>query len=322
MTQTSATGQETEAVLVGSLDAFALPDVLTLAATSGSHGRLAVTASGVDGHLWLEGGELTGFLAGDAATLTEAVFDLALVTDGWFSFFPGADAPAPTGRRRVSEVLAEVEPQVAEWHDLTGRVSLDGLVHLSPKAPGAEVQIRADQWHLLTTISTTGCRVRDVLDAMGSEYVVALRLVCELLDCGLIETLEVPSSGDHVPPAGCPHGQRTGHRLPRGLLGASETRRDLGHGQPARPSLGGRGPAPAHLDRPLDPPAARTRAGLLPERLVRLGERRSHPRTRLRNPRIPSHPSPAPITTSTPRLTGHGMCSRLGVMAPRNPSLT
>jgi hypothetical protein len=201
MTQKSATGQETEAVLVGSLDAFALPDVLTLAATSGSHGRLAVTASGVDGHLWLEGGELTGFLAGDAATLTEAVFDLALVTDGWFSFFPGADAPAPTGHRRVSEVLAEVEPQVAEWHELTARVSLDGLVHLSPNAPGAEVQIRADQWHLLTTISTTGSRVRDVLDAMGSEYVVALRLVCELLDSGLIETVEAPPSGDHIAPS-------------------------------------------------------------------------------------------------------------------------
>jgi hypothetical protein len=201
MTQTSAPGQETEAVLVGALVTFALPDVLTLAAASGLTGRLAVTAPGVDGHLWLEEGELAGFMAGDAATVTEAVFDLALVADGWFSFYPGGEAPAPTGRRQVSEVLAEVEPQVAEWHDLTGRVSLDGLVHLSPNAPGAEVQIRADQWHLLTTISTTGSRVRDVLDAMGSEYVVALRLVCELLDSGLIETVEVPTPNDPVAPA-------------------------------------------------------------------------------------------------------------------------
>ncbi len=209
MTQTSASGQETEAVLVGSLATFALPSVLTLAAVSGVHGRLAVTANGVDGHLWMEGGDLTGFLAGDAATLTEAVFDLALVTDGWFSFFPGGEPPTPAGRRPVAEVLAEVEPQVAEWHDLICRVSLDGLVHLSPTAPGAEVQIRADQWHVLTTISTTGSRVRDVLDAMGSEYVVALRLVCELLDCGLIETVEATSAHDHMPggasmPAGAP----------------------------------------------------------------------------------------------------------------------
>jgi hypothetical protein len=201
MTQTSAAGQEAEAVLVGSLSTFALPDVLALAAASGAGGRLAVTAPGVDGHLWLEAGELTGFLAGEAATLTQAVFDLALVTDGWFSFFPGGEAPAPTGRCSVSEVLAEVEPQVAEWHDLVSRVPLDGLVHLAPTAPGAEVQIRADQWHLLTTISTTGSRVRDVLDAMGSEYVVALRLVCELLDCGLIETVSAPSVHDHIPPA-------------------------------------------------------------------------------------------------------------------------
>jgi hypothetical protein len=205
MTQTSASAQESEAVLVGSLGAFALPDVLNLAAASGAQGRLAVTAPGVDGHLWLEDGDLTGFLAGDAGTLTEAVFDLALVADGWFSFFPGGffpsgETPAPAGRRPVAEVLAEVLPQVAEWHQLVGRVSLDGLVHLSPNAPGPEVQIRADQWHLLTTISTTGSRVRDVLDAMGSEYVVALRLVCELLDCGLIETVETaPAPHDPIP---------------------------------------------------------------------------------------------------------------------------
>jgi len=200
-TQTSASGQETEAVLVGSLAIFPLPDVLILAASSVAHGRLAVTGPWVDGHLWMEDGELTGFLAGDASSLTEAVFDLALLTDGWFSFFPGGEAPAPTGRCSVADVLAEVEPQVAEWHDLTGRVSLDGLVHLSPAAPGAEVQIRADQWHVLTTISTTGSRVRDVLDAMGSEYVVALRLVCELLDCGLIETVHLAPPHDHMPGA-------------------------------------------------------------------------------------------------------------------------
>src|SRR5580704_17440210 len=198
-TQTAASGQETEAVLVGSLAIFPLPDVLILAASSEAHGRLAVTGPGVDGHLWMEDGELTGFLAGDAGTLTEAVFDLALVTDGWFSFFPGGEAPMVTGRHPVAEILAEVLPQVAEWRDLVSRVSLDGLVHLSPNAPGPEVQIRADQWHLLTTISTTGSRVRDVLDAMGSEYVVALRLVCELLDCGLIETVEASPAPDHGP---------------------------------------------------------------------------------------------------------------------------
>src|SRR5580700_1594515 len=200
-TQTATAGQEGEAVLVGSLAAFALPDVLILAASSGAQGRLAVTAPGVDGHLWMEDGDLTGFLAGEAATMTEAVFDLALVTDGWFSFFPDDEAPAPTERRPMGDVLAEVEPQVAEWHSLVGRVALDGIVHLSPTAPGAEVQIRADQWHLLTTISTSGSRVRDVLDAMGSEYVVALRLVCELLDCGLIETVDTSPAHEHMPDA-------------------------------------------------------------------------------------------------------------------------
>ena len=196
MTQTTVPGQDAEAVLVGSLAVFPLPQVLTLAAGSRAQGRLTITAPGVEGHLWLDDGRLTGFLAGDAATLTETVFDLALVADGWFSFFPGVQAPNPAAGRPVPEVLAEVEPQVAEWHDLVARVSLDGLVHLSPTAPDDQVQIRADQWQVLTTISPAGSRVRDLLDAMGAQYVVALRLVCELLDAGLIETVPPGEGAD------------------------------------------------------------------------------------------------------------------------------
>ena len=259
-TQTAASGQETEAVLVGSLAAFALPDVLILAASSGAHGRLAVTAPGVDGHLWMEDGELTGFLAGDAATLTEAVFDLALVTDGWFSFFPGGESPAPTGRCSVADVLAEVEPQVAEWHELVGRVSLDGLVHLSPNAPGPEVQIRADQWHLLTTISTTGSRVRDVLDAMGSEYVVALRLVCELLDSGLIETVDLAPAHDHIPDAATMAPGAPRRHLPRRLLGPAPSPDAAANGRPTvrSPTVSRRRPARPPSEVEVIPPPAVT----------------------------------------------------------------
>jgi uncharacterized protein DUF4388 len=261
MTQTTASGLETEAVLVGSLSTFALPDVLTLAAVSALHGRLAVTAPGVDGHLWMEDGELTGFLAGEAATLTEAVFDLALVADGWFSFFPGGETPAPAGRRPVAEVLAEVEPQVAEWRDLVSRVSLDGLVHLSPNAPGPEVQIRADQWHLLTTISTTGSRVRDVLDAMGSEYVVALRLVCELLDCGLIETVEITPAHDHISAAAAANAAAAASPFPgaswvppRTDTGAAANGQPVTNGQPVPPSEVEVLPPPTQTDPPWVPP--------------------------------------------------------------------
>jgi hypothetical protein len=260
MTQTSASGQESEAVLVGSLGAFALPDVLTLAAASASVGRLSVTAAGVEGHLWIEQGDLTGFLAGDASTLTEAVFDLALVTDGWFSFFPGAEAPAPTGRCPIAEVLAEVQPQVAEWHELVAKVSLDGLIHLSPNAPGPEVQIRADQWHVLTTISTAGSRVRDVLDAMGSQYVVALRLVCELLDVGLIETVEMSPAHDHVPGAptmaGAPATSFPGASWvsPRSDPGPAATSNGATNGQPVPPSEVEVLPPPTTTDPWVPPP--------------------------------------------------------------------
>ena len=291
MTQTSASGQETEAVLVGSLGVFALPDVLTLAATSGAHGRLAVTAAGVDGHLWMEDGDLTGFLAGDAATLTEAVFDLALVTDGWFSFFPGGEAPAPADRRSVSDVLAEVEPQVAEWQGLVGRISLDGIVHLSPTAPGAEVQIRADQWHVLTTISTTGSARprRPRRHGVGIRRGPAPRRRAPRLrphrDGRDGRRVRPDVTGEH-------HGsRRTVERLdhPGRLLGPPALGRRTGHQRPARAALGGRGPSPSGRHRPLGPAAPRPRARH-PERLVRI----VHPAcvTRGRAGETPASPAP------------------------------
>lgn len=193
MTQTSSSGQEVDALLVGSLGVFALPEVLTLVAASRGRGRLQVTAVGLDGYLWFDEGDLTNFTVGNAATLTEAVFDLALVADGWFSFVVDTNPPASAGRRSVADVLADVQPQVAEWRSLVQRVPLDGLVHLARTPPGAEIQIRSDQWRVLTVINPVGSTVRDVLDILGSEYVVALRLVCELLDAGLVEML--PTNG-------------------------------------------------------------------------------------------------------------------------------
>jgi len=53
---------------------------LTLAASFRRPRSPGRTAAGVDGTSGWRDGDSPGFLAGDAATLTEAVFDLALVT--------------------------------------------------------------------------------------------------------------------------------------------------------------------------------------------------------------------------------------------------
>ncbi|HUA95188.1 MAG TPA: DUF4388 domain-containing protein [Acidimicrobiales bacterium] len=186
MNQLSATGDSPAASLVGSVSAFHLTDVLSLLAHTGQTGELQVVGAGVDGRVWLEEGELTGSAVGSSLTVSQAVFELGLLSDGWFSFTEDLRAPAPAPGQTVASVLSVVGPQVEEWHELLGRVPLDAVVRLSPEPPSAEVQIRADQWQILTTVGKADLSVQDVVAALDHDQVVTLRLLRDLLDAGLI----------------------------------------------------------------------------------------------------------------------------------------
>jgi hypothetical protein len=187
MTQMPSAGQAPDASLVGSLSTFALPHVLTLIAVTRQRGEFQVVAPGGDGRLWIDNGEFTGFEVVNAKTLTQAVFDLALLPDGWFSFTLGREPTDVSDRRVVAEVLDEVRPQVEEWVELLQRVPLNATVRLSATPPGPEVQIRAEQWRVLTTVGTSGRVVRAVLDAFDDDHVVTLRLLRDLVESGLAE---------------------------------------------------------------------------------------------------------------------------------------
>lgn len=186
MTDTSS-GEVPTASLVGALAVFPLNDVLGLLAETGQRGELQVVGQGVDGHLWIDSKDLVGATLEGANTLTQAVFELMLLDEGWFYFT--SDQVPPTGHvqhQSVTSVINEVVPQVDEWKDLLSRVPLDSDVSMSPTTPGPEVQIRADQWRVLTAVGTGGRTVNSVVDELEDDNVVIVRLLRELADAGLI----------------------------------------------------------------------------------------------------------------------------------------
>jgi hypothetical protein len=79
-----------------------------------------------------------------------------------------------------------VVPQVQEWRDLLTRVPLDSEVTMARTTPGPEVQIRADQWRVLTAVGTSGRTVGSIVDELEDDSVVTVRLLRELVDSGLV----------------------------------------------------------------------------------------------------------------------------------------
>ncbi len=200
MSQLQSSGEAPAASLVGSLGVFTLSDVLTLLAGTSQTGELQVVGSGVDGRLWLSAGELSNAHVGSATTIGEAVFELACVPEGWFYFTAGMASSSGQPTVPVAAVLDEVEPQVVDWRQLRALVPLESVVRLSPNPPGDDVQIRSDQWTVLTTIGSGGHTVRSLLDAIGGDHISGLRMLHELDSAGLVEFVaDEGQAADTVP---------------------------------------------------------------------------------------------------------------------------
>jgi hypothetical protein len=174
------------ASLVGSLSVFSLSDVLSLLASTFQTGEFQVVSDAVDGKLWLEGGQFSNAHVGAATTIGQAVFELACVSEGWFYFTTGLTSSSGQPPVPVGAVLDEVRPQVEEWRDLREVVPLEAVVALSPTPPGQDVQIRSEQWNVLTTVGNAGHSVKTVVDLIGGDQIAGLRALRDLQTAGLI----------------------------------------------------------------------------------------------------------------------------------------
>ena len=190
--QTDTAEDGLAASLAGSLSVFSLSDVLSMLASTSQTGELQVVSETVDGRVWLDRGELTNAEVAAASTVGQAVFELACVTDGWFYFTTGLLSSNGQPSVSVVSVLSELGPQVDEWRQLGEVVPLEALVTLSPEPPGQDIQIRNDQWRVLTTVGTRGHTVKSVLEMIDEEQIVGLRTLRDLHAAGLIELTPAP----------------------------------------------------------------------------------------------------------------------------------
>ena len=187
--------------LQGTLDTFALPDVLRLLATTRKTGRLRVNGDRGSGSLWVEEGQLAASeLIVPGATddsLINTLFHLLRFKRGSFIFESGAMAPAGMTPNEIEPMLDEAETMHIEWRSIEAVVpSVDAWLTLRPELAGSMVKIDNDRWRIIAAIGG-GRSVGGVGEALGLDELPARRGVKELVDLGLVSVgTRAPSEAD------------------------------------------------------------------------------------------------------------------------------
>jgi hypothetical protein len=174
--------------LQGTLDTFALPDVLRLLAGTRKTGRLRVSGDRGNGSVWVDSGAV---VASESSADTAAsgpvdvLFELLRYHEGSFTFEAGQAAPSPSAPAEIEPLLFEAEHQLREWREIEAIVpSMDAWVTLAPALPRAEVVVDAARWRLIATVGS-GAAVTEIADALGLAEIAACRTIKDLVEAGL-----------------------------------------------------------------------------------------------------------------------------------------
>ena len=177
--------------LHGTLETFALPDVLALLAATKKSGELRVVGGRTDGRVWFDGGQVVASDVGSTTTYVDAVFELLRLTSGKFAFDADKTAAEPTSSpASVEGLLGEAQARLTEWRAIEAVVpSLQHTVHLASEVREPHIMVSGDQWRTLVAVAS-GSTVQSVVDTLGAGEFGSCRLLRELVDAGLAAVAE------------------------------------------------------------------------------------------------------------------------------------
>jgi hypothetical protein len=184
--------------LQGTLDTFALPDVLRLLAATKKTGRLRITGGRGTGSVWVRSGEVEAIEATHAPHAEgsiDALFELLRFEEGAFTFDAEATHDDPGPATNVEILLAQSESLLAEWRDIEAVVSsMDAWVTLRSTLPTSEVVIDQDRWTTVVAVGA-GATVRRIGDELCLAELPISRAIKELAEAGLIDIGAAPPAG-------------------------------------------------------------------------------------------------------------------------------
>ncbi len=183
--------------LQGTLDTFAVTDLVRLLATTNKTGELAVDGDRGRGVLWFVDGALT--TDDPAGDVTDAVFSLLRMEEGTFSFTAEARAETEGEPRSALDALEAAEGRLEEWRPIEALVPTAAVtLALRGDLPHDEVTVGRDRWRQLVAVAG-GTTAGSFGEALGLDEVATGFAVHALVEAGLVEVGEPTDATEGAP---------------------------------------------------------------------------------------------------------------------------
>lgn len=189
--------------LQGTLDTFALADLVRLLATTGKTGELSIDGDRGPGRLWFADGQLVG---GEPAAddLTDVVFALLRSHDGDFAFNADTGPDDAQEPRSALDVLAAAEARIEEWAPVEALVPSPAVgLTLREELPGDSVTLDGETWRRLVAVAG-GTTAGGFGERLGLDEQAAAFAIRDLVEAGLVEVDDEVVADQVVEPAVAP----------------------------------------------------------------------------------------------------------------------
>jgi hypothetical protein len=201
--------------LQGSLSELPLSDVIQLVSVSGKTGAFAIERGEQRGTIYLRDGQIVdaavGSLRGDSA-----VYEMAMWTEGTFSFRPGEESDDVTIHMSNASLMMEAARRLDEWRVLRRKIpSLDLVPYFTTRDRAADqVTLSPQEWILVTRIDGLHSIEEIAGDLRWAPFDVS-KLLFGMITTGLVALGSPAEAGER--------GQRwTAGPSPMTLLGLAE----------------------------------------------------------------------------------------------------
>jgi hypothetical protein len=144
----------------GSLNELPLADIVQLVAVSGKTGMFSMTCAAEKGYVYIQNGQITHARVGEIEG-EDAIYALALWSQGTFQFSPGVESDARTISRSNTNLLLEAARRSDEWKILSKKIPATDSVPVLVAREGAngQVMLTPIEWKVVT--KTDGLRSID-----------------------------------------------------------------------------------------------------------------------------------------------------------------
>ena len=205
--------------LQGSLADIALPDVIQLVSVSGKTGVFTLSGDGVDGKIFIKGGQITDAVAGKLGG-EYAVYEMAGWHKGQFIFTAGIESERVTVNKSNTSLMMEAARRLDEWRVLQRKIaSMDLVPYFLPREPGQDqITLSPQEWSIVTKIDGQ-LSIAKLEDVTGLPAFDVCKVLYGLVASGLIA---LRSTTEEKPPQAAPVAPSQ-----RSLLALAENMRKL-----------------------------------------------------------------------------------------------